>query len=359
MSSSALTPNTFPGGDASAIEIVDAGGYFDSDNVEDALQELASGISAPATIYVATSGDDSTGDGSSGDPYETIARALQDVPRVLDSEVVIDVANGTYAEAIDVSNFVCTGEGRIRFTGDTTTPANVTFTGTVSHDGFGFGAETSTVLVTGAAVVEVEGIRVNATADSGMSVTRRGTLHVDRCTITGTLTRGIQGHLFASLYLHGDITISGWASAGLDLQQKVDARFLTPGTLTITGPGTTGVGVNIFNHSSLRCRGAAGAMDLTITGVLEGFHVSLNSLFQCLQPSSTLTVDNASTPSESSGAMLTDISSWSTNQAIVFDHLTYGFRCNSICYAEAAGSRTLTNVTDTDDASQNSVIYLP
>ena len=49
------------------------------------------------TIYVATTGNDATGDGSIGNPYATITYAYSLVPRVIRHKVKIMVANGVYS----------------------------------------------------------------------------------------------------------------------------------------------------------------------------------------------------------------------------------------------------------------------
>lgn len=52
------------------------------------------------TIYVATTGDDVTGDGSSGDPFATILRAIQDVRNIIDDvTITISIGVGTFSWA--------------------------------------------------------------------------------------------------------------------------------------------------------------------------------------------------------------------------------------------------------------------
>ena len=54
-----------------------------------------------ATLYVATTGDDASGDGTAGNPYRTINFASS---IALDGDT-IRVMPGTYAECVDVSGF--------------------------------------------------------------------------------------------------------------------------------------------------------------------------------------------------------------------------------------------------------------
>ena len=63
-------------------------------------------ISANTTIYVATTGSDSTGDGTSSAPYATIAKALSSIAgKSIDSgvTVTIQVADGTYTVSSEIT----------------------------------------------------------------------------------------------------------------------------------------------------------------------------------------------------------------------------------------------------------------
>ena len=63
-------------------------------------------LTGDVTVYVATTGSDVTGDGTSAAPYATIQKALDSLPKWLDGyTATIDIAAGTYNEAIRVSGF--------------------------------------------------------------------------------------------------------------------------------------------------------------------------------------------------------------------------------------------------------------
>ncbi len=71
------------------------------------------------TIYVSLTGDDTTGDGSSGNPYLTINRALNDIPTVLNYSVTIQFEDGTYYLTTDpVLAGRCGSRGRIYIRGN-------------------------------------------------------------------------------------------------------------------------------------------------------------------------------------------------------------------------------------------------
>lgn len=71
------------------------------------------------TIYVSTSGNDASGDGSESYPFKTIQHALDTLPKDLGNrDITINVASGTYAEDIVASGFY---GGTLRFAFGTVT----------------------------------------------------------------------------------------------------------------------------------------------------------------------------------------------------------------------------------------------
>lgn len=69
------------------------------------LLAVRPGLAQPATFYVATSGSDSSGDGSSGNPWATITQAVNSVP---DGSLVL-VRPGTYNGAVQLSRVFAQG----------------------------------------------------------------------------------------------------------------------------------------------------------------------------------------------------------------------------------------------------------
>ena len=64
-------------------------------------------------VYVSTSGNDASGDGSENYPYRTIQHAINIIPKNLnDKEITIDIADGTYSENVEVAGFY---GGTLRF----------------------------------------------------------------------------------------------------------------------------------------------------------------------------------------------------------------------------------------------------
>ena len=314
--------------------------------------------SIPSDIYIATTGDDTTGDGSVGNPYLTLAKALSVLPNELDSDCTVHIADGTYAEAIEVRRFH-THDCLLKITGNTTTPASVAFTGTVTESDSFFGSITHGIIVEGPVVLELEGIATSATAAQGIYVRRNAYVILDRIRATGTVTRGMFVADQGIIELNGDILVSGFSGAGIQIDRGSGMYQATAGVITVTGPGTSGTGVVVTRSSHARTSTTGTGFDWTITGVLVGFNISLCSVFQHRTVTGTITIDNASKPGSSSGILNTDLSSFSTTNTVVIDNFTNAFEANSISYIEATGSRTITNCTSTSSAVQNSVIYLP
>ena len=58
-------------------------------------------LTANKTVYVATTGSDTTGDGTSGKPYKTIAKGLSAIPKNLNGfDAYLYIAGGTYPENV-------------------------------------------------------------------------------------------------------------------------------------------------------------------------------------------------------------------------------------------------------------------
>lgn len=63
-------------------------------------------LEADMTIYVATTGSNTTGDGTIGNPYKTIQYALSKVPKDLGGyTATVNVADGTYNESISIAGY--------------------------------------------------------------------------------------------------------------------------------------------------------------------------------------------------------------------------------------------------------------
>lgn len=76
------------------------------------------------TIYVSTSGNDASGDGSSSYPFRSIQKAIDSTPKNLENKTItINIASGTYSEDVIVSGFY---GGLLRFKVETITVSSLT-----------------------------------------------------------------------------------------------------------------------------------------------------------------------------------------------------------------------------------------
>ena len=68
--------------------------------------EAVGHVEGDATVYVSTSGNDASGDGSESYPFKTIKRAVDSLPKNIGGRTItINVAGGTYAEDVVVEGF--------------------------------------------------------------------------------------------------------------------------------------------------------------------------------------------------------------------------------------------------------------
>ena len=87
-----------------------------------AMQQNAP-LDSGRTVYVAVSGSDATGDGSSTSPYQTITKALSTIPKNLNGYTArVYIESGTYSETLVINGF--TG-GTLMFTGVTNAAVSV------------------------------------------------------------------------------------------------------------------------------------------------------------------------------------------------------------------------------------------
>lgn len=77
--------------------------------VESSLAESVNHTLANITYYVATTGSDTTGDGTSGLPFKTIQYAINKLPQVINHTVTINVSAGNYAETPTLNGFIGVG----------------------------------------------------------------------------------------------------------------------------------------------------------------------------------------------------------------------------------------------------------
>ncbi len=89
---------------------------------------------ATQTIYVATTGSDTTGDGSSGSPYASLQHVWDNVlPEIVNYHVTIQFQDGTYNLSADVTLYGKSGRGSVVIAGNSSDRNAVTIDGQSSY----------------------------------------------------------------------------------------------------------------------------------------------------------------------------------------------------------------------------------
>ena len=110
-----INANSAEIGDLSLIAETDLVSAIQADR--SSLAESVTKTLADITYYVATTGSDTTGDGTSGLPFKTIQFAINKLPQIINHNATINVVAGTYAENLIISGFI--GKGKIALVGAT------------------------------------------------------------------------------------------------------------------------------------------------------------------------------------------------------------------------------------------------
>lgn len=70
------------------------------------LYDRPTALTANVTVYVSTSGNDTTGDGTSATPYATIMKALSVIPKNLNGfDATLSIAAGVYSEGVVIKGY--------------------------------------------------------------------------------------------------------------------------------------------------------------------------------------------------------------------------------------------------------------
>ncbi|WMJ83413.1 hypothetical protein ACS3UN_10090 [Oscillospiraceae bacterium LTW-04] len=183
------------------------------------------------TIYVATTGSDITGDGTSANPYATISKAVSMLTPVSagNYNTTINIATGTYTENILIANI-----------------SNV-----VTLSPSGSTTINGTLTISGAQIVLGNNLTINATSASAIlvNVNRGGTFNLDNKTLILTNTSGLSGVIGVLAELGGNMN-TAVASGTISITDMTNAAIAANGTgrvyaNTIMGNGN-GIGIRAW-----------------------------------------------------------------------------------------------------------------
>jgi hypothetical protein len=186
-------------------------------------------LAAALSLYVATTGNDTTGDGSVGAPWATIQKAIDYTVDTYDFngyEVTINVADGTYAENVNLRSFA--GAGRINLEGNTTTPANVHVAPAAGRSFSALGADD-----VAPRSYQIRGFKVTASSQGFWFQFGQFSLrNID----FGVCLHHLICEKFAFVLIDGAYTVSG--NADVHMWAGVGASIQFAGTFTVTFSGS-------------------------------------------------------------------------------------------------------------------------
>lgn len=193
-----------------------------------------------ATYYISTAGNDTTGDGTVGNPWRTFQHAVDTAALTLDfggNTVNIQAANGTYAESVFVSSWV--GGGTLLLLGDPVTPSNVVIN---SPTHCIFSVARNDLQVSGIKLIAGGGFAGALFATAQTSITVAGKIEF------GT-SSGVHFWSESGVFIiNSDYLISGGATYHYLIEQSGASLSFNSG-FTVTLTGTPAFGVFAFANN--------------------------------------------------------------------------------------------------------------
>jgi hypothetical protein len=230
-----------------------------------AAEDLRWRLSANTAFNVATTGSDTTGDGSSGNPWQTLQRAIDFVANNVDLNgftVQINVAAGAYASGITLSSpWVGAVAGgsispAVTINGDTTTPANVSCAGVFA------------VALGGS--INVQGFQF--TGGVQINVSRGGYVVISgNCTFAGTNAIQFQVGRLGHLLIASGYTVAGTTPQVHWNLVNNGVLIVNPGlTITVSGtPAFSNAFISCSKCTSTNCGG------ITFSGSATGLRYNV------------------------------------------------------------------------------------
>ena len=205
------------------------------------------GLTSAVTVYVSKSGSDTLGNGSSSNPYLTIMKVVNSLPKNLNGfDATISIGAGTYSEHVDISRFSgglvklsgATGEAvsinslRVGY-GSFVQLENITLTVTSNNDN-------AAINVTSANFFALSTVRCTAATRNGVFANRNAYCQFSTLDVSNTTEAAVTG-ANGSVIWAADIQGSSNTGYGLRAENgsriAYDKRGITATTIAITGSG--------------------------------------------------------------------------------------------------------------------------
>ena len=224
-------------------------------------------LTANRTYFVnGATGDDGNDGLSSGAAFATIQKALDTVGG-LDLgvfAVTIQVANGTYSENLNLP--VLSGAGSATLRGDTTTPSNVTISGT-----------SPTVHLSGATRWTLEGFKITASGAQGILLEFGAGLTIANLEFGAVGVYHMRAQFASAVVFSGNYSISG--GAGVHMWASESSTLFVSQAITVTLSGTPA-----FSTAFAQCQRVSSMQafsNVTYSGAATGkrFNVEQNAVF--------------------------------------------------------------------------------
>lgn len=197
------------------------------------------GLTANKTVYVSTAGSDDLGDGSAANPYATIQRAVNAIPRNLNGfNATIMITAGTYNEDVLIAR---TFGGNVVLSGSN--GANVDIRSLRASYGSSVmvqnivlgvtgGYNNNAIAVTSAELICTSRVVVSGTVENGVYINFNGYVYMLELAVSSTTYAAINATNRSSLYAG---TVSGTAGAGTFFR-SVNGSLIAYNTNTGTAP---------------------------------------------------------------------------------------------------------------------------
>lgn len=198
--------------------------------------DLGNGLSASKTVYVSNAGSDALGDGTAANPYATITKAINSLPKNLNGfDTTINIAAGTYDENVSIFKtfggvIILSGAAgasvQIRslevYHGSTVQISNINLSVAGMFNG-------NAIYVSNASLISSAPVSVTGSVTNGVYLSQGAYARFESLSIGGTTHAGIYALNTSQLYV---LNVSGENNSGFGLR-VVDGASVAYNVVTL------------------------------------------------------------------------------------------------------------------------------